>query len=124
MNDSYHKIHNEFLKNAISLFLSFMLLMSLLPVKTAVFASKIKGDENEEYSSKDVYLLCEETERRTEYEKHYITSDGKFIAVTYPEQIHYLDENGEFLDIDCSIKSIDDLFLAEIGDYYAFFQKY
>lgn len=124
MKDGFMRSKKTVLIKVTSLIVSFILsILSILHLYLPSTAVDTKGDQNGEYSSKDVYLLCEEKERRAEYEKHYITSDGKFIAVTYPEQIHYMDENGEFLDVDCSIKSNDDLFLAEIGDYYANFPK-
>ena len=51
----------------------------------------------------DVYILAEDVSKRGEFEKHYLCSDGNFIAVAYPEAIHRLDENGQWVDLDFSL---------------------
>ena len=124
MKDGFMRSKKKVLIKVTSLIVSFILsILSILHLYLPSTAVDTKGDQNGEYSSKDVYLLCEEKERRAEYEKHYITSDGKFIAVTYPEQVHYLDDNSNYIDIDCSLKSNDDLFSVESGKFYANFPK-
>ena len=81
------------------------------------------GNGNWLYSSEGVYLLCEEMERRGAFEKHFITSDGKFIAVSYPEQIHYVDEEEHFIDVDCSLKAEEETLIAKTGDYMTAFPE-
>ena len=81
------------------------------------------GNGNGLYSSEGVYLLCEEMERRGAFEKHFITSDGKFIAVSYPEQIHYVDEEEHFIDVDCSLKAEEETLIAKTGDYMTAFPE-
>ena len=118
-----YKIHNKtitMINKTISFILVFAMLFSLLSMLAPTIAADAEG---EEYSSKGVYLLSEEKERRAEYEKHYVTSDGKFIAVTYPEQVHYRDNNGVYSDIDCSLKRNEGFYNTENGDYYASFPE-
>ncbi len=47
-----------------------------------------------------IQIEDELTSKRGEYEKHFVQSDGTAIAVSYPEKIHYKDENGVWQDID------------------------
>ena len=44
---------------------------------------------------KDVFLVEEDLSKRGQFEKHYLCSDGTYVSVTYPEAIHYLDDNGK-----------------------------
>ena len=38
--------------------------------------------------------------KRGEYEKHFLCNDGSYIAATYPEQVNYKDDNGNWIEID------------------------
>ena len=67
----------------------------------------------------DVYILAEDTTKRGEFEKHYLCSDGTFVAVTYAEAVHYRDDNNEWVDIDNSL-SVDEtngVYEAQNGNY-------
>ena len=72
-----------------------------------------------EESTEDIYILAEDTSKRGEFEKHYLCSDGRFVAVTYPEAVHYQDESGEWSDIDnsLSLNSAKGVYEAENGDF-------
>ncbi len=45
-------------------------------------------------NSAEPTILYEDETKRGEFEKHYICSDGSYVAATYPEQVCYLDEDG------------------------------
>lgn len=38
--------------------------------------------------------------KRGKYEKHFLCNDGSYIAATYPEQVNYKDDNGNWIEID------------------------
>ncbi len=76
---------------ALSILLAFAMLSGLCPLFSM-------GAEQEA-----VTILFEEESKRTENEKHYFCSDGSYIAVSYPRAVHYLDENGAYVDIDNSL---------------------
>jgi hypothetical protein len=63
---------------------------------------KVSYETNDisQYISEDVYVMAEATEKRGEFEKHYILSDGSMVAVSYPEAVHYINESGKWEDID------------------------
>ena len=52
-----------------------------------------------------VYVVAEDNTKRTEFVKHYYCSDGTFVAVTYPEAVHYQNELGEWVDVDMRLES-------------------
>lgn len=47
--------------------------------------------------------LYEDLERRDESVKHFVMSDGSYTAVEYSIPVHYLDDAGEWQDIDNSL---------------------
>ena len=75
--------------------LSFLLVLTLLFGTISLF-SFASGEEA-------VTVLYEEESKRTEHEKHYFCSDGSYIAVSYPQAVHYLDDDGVYRDIDNSL---------------------
>ncbi|MDR3185435.1 MAG: hypothetical protein LBU04_01280, partial [Christensenellaceae bacterium] len=58
---------------------------------------------NQNYNS-DAYVLSEDTESRTAKEKHFLMSDGSYNLISYAEDIHYLDEDGKFKEIDNTLE--------------------
>ena len=63
---------------------------------------KIIGSEQATFSEAEV--LAEDVSKRSEYEKHYLRSDGTYVAVSYNDAIHYKDDNGEWQDVDNKIE--------------------
>ena len=74
--------------------LSFFLVLTLLFGTMTLFSFA---------SEEEVTVLYEEESKRTEHEKHYFCSDGSYIAVSYPQAVHYLDDDGVYRDIDNSL---------------------
>ena len=59
----------------------------------------------EEQQDEPVRILAEDESLRTETEKHFLMSDGTYMAAVYDIPIHYLDENGDFQDIDNTLET-------------------
>ena len=80
------------------------LLILLVSLPSYAFATLItEGSEaslEESYEKKDVIVLEEDESLREENIKHYKLSDGTTKAVVYSQAVHYLDENGAWIDID------------------------
>ena len=82
--------------------LAVWLLIAAMPI--SAFAELLEL-ETQPMGDQTVYVLAEDTTKRNEFEKHYYCSDGTFVAVTYPEAVHYKDENGEWVDVDMRLAS-------------------
>lgn len=83
----------------ISCLLASIMLLSSIPTYalTNLFDSTIKNSKEVDDT---VFIIEEDTTKRNEHEKHYLCSDGTFIAVSYPEAIHCLDNNGQWVNVD------------------------
>ncbi len=83
-------------------------------------------DETEEFDSIDdwgtardvaaAYVVGEVEELRGANEKHFRLSDGSFAALSYEETVHFLDENGEWQEIDNSLQLDGSDYLARAGE--------
>ncbi len=62
--------------------------------------SEATEEESTEIAKQDVIVLEENKELRDENIKHFKLSDGTTKAVVYSQAVHYLDENGNWIDID------------------------
>ena len=51
----------------------------------------------------DVYIVQEDISKRSAFEKHYLCSDGTYVAATYAEAVHYLDQSGQWQEVDCRL---------------------
>ena len=83
------------MKRSCSSFVSVILTLCLLLqclILPPIFA-------NAETGTPDVTILYEEISLRQEHTKHFVCSDGSYLAISYPEPVHYLD-GGEWKDID------------------------
>lgn len=93
-------------------FLMSMLIL-LVSLPTYAFASLIdysadenqtdvlENEENEaSFDQGEVYVLEEDISLREENVKHFKLSDGTVKAVSYAQPVHYMDENGKWIDID------------------------
>ena len=99
----------------ISLVLSFLIIFYLIP--TSVFAEIV--DENtvsdtplsaSSEESTDTPGLYEVKELREENVKHFRLEDGTYLAAQYNYPVHYIDENGQFEDIDNRLVSSESEF--------------
>ena len=109
------------IKRLLSLFLTLALLMQIFPASAfaANFGEKDSTAPKEpvrpnpmdsmyyqgskpEYQAEDV--LCELNERRTQTEKHFRLANGSDLAISYAYPVHYEDAQGEYKEIDNSLK--------------------
>ena len=74
--------------------------MTLFAQDLAEWLDSIASGEATGSSFKDVFEL---TDKRTATTKHFRLEDGSFYVAQYDTDIHYLDENGEYQDIDNSL---------------------
>ena len=65
------------------------------PVDATEFVS-----DNDEKPAEDAYILFEDENKRELSSKQFRMSDGSFMAVSYPEQAHFIDSDGKYSDID------------------------
>ena len=72
-----------------------------------------------------IYVLAEDNTKRSEFEKHYYCSDGTFVAVTYPEAVHYQNEQGEWVDVDMRLASDNaaQAYESQSGNFKTTFSK-
>ena len=96
-----------------SLILAFLIIFYLVPV--SVFAEGIGTDTGGEESSPETssaadYTIDKEvyevTELREENVKHFRLEDGTYLAASYNHAVHYMDERGEWQDIDNRLLSV------------------
>ncbi|MBR5553612.1 MAG: RHS repeat protein, partial [Clostridia bacterium] len=79
------------------------------------------------FSHKDISednILFEDVKKRDERTKHFRTKDGKYIAATFRNPIHVLDEStGEYVDIADTFEEKEDCFESKNPRYNARFPK-
>ena len=56
--------------------------------------------DSDEKPAEDAYIYLEDENKRELSSKQFRMSDGSFMAVSYPEQVHFIDNNGKYSDID------------------------
>ena len=85
----------------LSVFLAILMIVSTisLPV-SAIDIGNTNQVSNDEHSTGIVKSVFEVEELRDENVKHFRLDDGSYIAAQYDKAVHYLDENGEWQDID------------------------
>ncbi len=105
-----------------TMLLAVWMLIVSIPVTT--FAELLQMT-TEPMTDDTVYVLAEDQSKRTAFEKHYYCSDGTFVAVTYPEAVHYQNEQGEWVDVDLRLSdhSFSDTYESQSGDFKASFSK-
>jgi len=88
---------------------------------TATDNSLIETGDGEQ----DVFIVEEDRTKRGQFEKHYLCSDGTFISVTYPEAIHYLDDNNQWQDVDQSLTydSASGMYISDKADFVVSFSN-
>ena len=79
--------------------LALVITTSILLAQATVFAVPL-ADSFEKNPVPGAIIVAEDVSKRGEFEKHYLCSDGTFVAVSYAEAIHYKNEMGEWIDVD------------------------
>lgn len=100
-------MQNQPLSRILSFLVVLALLAQLIPVQT--LAEESEPLQAEAIASttltteKETAIVEEITEKRTEYTKQFRLNNGLFMAVVYPEAIHY-EKDGQWQDIDNTLK--------------------
>ncbi len=111
----------------------FLIILSLLLVFTSlpVYGTNDSGhsttpEQNLDSPTEDIFVIAEDTTKRSEFEKHYYCSDGSFVAVTYPEAVHYQDDDGTWVDVDNrpAINNTENTYEMVNGDFKVSFPDY
>lgn len=109
----------------LSLLLSVCMLFACLPLQV-LSISEATDAEEATHPSDEVYIIDEDITKRSEYEKHFLCSDGTYRAVTYAEPIHYYDsETGNWQDNDVSLylNTTASRYEAQSGSFAVSFAK-
>ncbi len=91
---------------ALSLFLSVLMIVSSLPMYAFAVGSTENTNSSNDETAENIELIkdiVEIKELRDENVKHFRLEDGTYIAAQYDVPVHYLDENGDWQDIDNSL---------------------
>lgn len=93
----------KFGTKALSLFLSVLMIVSALPL--SVFAVDNTDSTVGEITETTTLIkdVVEIEELREENVKHFRLEDGTYVAAQYDVPVHYLDENGNWQDINNSL---------------------
>lgn len=75
----------------------------------------VTSENTETVVPEEPYVIGEDTERRGENEKHFLMSDGTRVATMYDTAVHYLDESGEYQEIDNSFESSGEEYQTKKG---------
>ncbi len=98
-------------RRTISVLLTVCMLVACLPLNAlsageppaAGSAALPPAETSNIEESSEVCIVEEDLSKRGEYEKHFLCSDGTYIAVTYAEPVHYLDADGTWADTDVAL---------------------
>ena len=96
--------------------ISFVMMILMLIVSLPMYAFATGIDTTEEAEdikiNYEAEVIEEKESLRDENIKHYLLSDGTTKAVVYSSPVHYLNENGEWADIDNTLSLISNEYTA------------
>lgn len=116
----------RFFSKAISLVMAIIMTLAVIPVQAISFPQENEDISNEivstgniETADQEVFIVEEDTSKRDQFEKHYLCSDGTYVSVTYPEAIHYLDDDNIWQDVDQSLtyNGASDVYSSDNADF-------
>ena len=87
----------NFFKRMVSLFLTIILVLNLLPL--GIFAEEVSASiavsqEAESSDGEAVWIVDEIVDERSEYIKEFKLNNGLHLAAVYPEAVHYEASDG------------------------------
>ncbi|MBQ9744288.1 MAG: DNRLRE domain-containing protein [Clostridia bacterium] len=99
------------MKKRLRAILSFVMMVLIFILSLPIYAFANGVEDAVELAEEikidyEAEVLDEKEELREENIKHYLLSDGTTKAVVYPVPVHYLNENGEWTDIDNTLSLI------------------
>ena len=85
--------------------MTLLTLMSICSVAMPVFAQEIVFSDDDFIdeiveTEEEPYILSEDLTKREANVKHFLMSDGSYLAAQYDEPVHYENDNGEWIDYD------------------------
>lgn len=109
----------------------FKKLLSVILVAAFVFsvvsivatAEETESIQIKKYENNEPYIIDEAYYLRDEYSKTFIMSDGSYTTANYDSPVHYLDESGEWQDIDNSLTEKDGVLTNSDSNIDAAFSK-
>ena len=96
---------------ALAIFLSILTVLLSVPLTAFAFSEDQSG--NNVIGGKPMDEVVEIIERRDETTKHFRLEDGTYTAARYDVPVHYLDENGNWQDIDNTLSSSGSVYSTE-----------
>ena len=94
---TFYKMKRASKKHIIRLLAFILSFVMLFTTALPVFSVTVTTDK-EQLTGADI--VSEDVSRREEFVKHYLTGDGTYFAVAYAEQVNYLDDDGEWKEVD------------------------
>jgi len=101
-------MENRFIK-LLSMFLVVVLLINMLPM--SIFAEEFREQLTmqdsvslEKIEAEDTYVVSELTDKRTQYTKEFLLSNGLHMATVYADPVHY-EKDGAWAEIDNTLKT-------------------
>lgn len=88
---------------SLAAFLSILMILTALPLSAFAIDQGASDDSSVDHSLDRLSEAFEVEELRDESVKHFRLEDGSYVAAQYDVPVHYLDENGEWQDIDNSL---------------------
>ncbi len=102
--------NNKFTLRLISIILTFSMILTSLPISVTAETDTLTEepilDTTETSEIKEATIIEEIEEKREPNVKHFLLSDGTYTAAVYDEDVHVLEEDGSYSEIDNSL--IDD----------------
>lgn len=85
--------------------MTLLTLMSICSVAMPIFAQEIVFSDDDFIdeiveTEEEPYILSEDLTKREANVKHFLMSDGSYLAAQYDEPVHYENDNGEWIDYD------------------------
>lgn len=92
-------------KKIVAIIMTLLTLMSICSAAMPVFAQEIVFSDDDFIdeiveTEEEPYILSEDLTKREENVKHFLMSDGSYLAAQYDEPVHYENDNGEWIDYD------------------------
>ena len=104
-------MENRFIK-LLSMFLVVVLLINMLPM--SIFAEEFREQLTmqdsvslEKTEAGDTYVVSELTDKRTQYTKEFLLSNGLHMATVYADPVHY-EQDGKWAEIDNTLVAHSD----------------
>lgn len=80
--------------------------LTIAPSLIAVAQKESELSKNAASNGEGYNIIEEVIDKRDEYTKHFICDDGSYIAVSYSDKVHYLDNKNRWIEIDNTLKEI------------------